>query len=389
MTQRSKGLTRAKEIYRDRSRRVKELKTEGKKIIGYLCLYPPLEMMTALGLVPYRIFGDMRESITAADRGLPVSFCPFARSCLDLGMKGKYDFLDGMVMAHACDPVEKTAHVWELFIKHPYFYFMDVPAATRKRDVGVFKGELETLRETLESFVGEKLSSEELKKSIKIHNEQRVLVRKLYELRRPDPPLISGTETLQTIKAVMSIPVEEGNGLLREVITEVKQRRDGPQKKAARLLIWGSVIDDVSLIEMIERAGANVVIDDTCVGTRAYWTDVELTEDPLDGLAYHYLAEIKCPRTFVEAAHGEIRKDHMADLESRFSYLKDCAEGWNVNAVILQSVKYCEDHGFEVPELKYYLDSLGLPNTYLEHDYAEGSLAPLRTRVEAFLEVIG
>jgi len=111
LSQNSHGLARARDIYKNREQRAKELKQSGKKIMGYLCIYPPLEMMTALGLVPYRVFGDMREAITEADRGLPVSFCPFVRSCLDLGMKHEYDFLDGVVATHVCDAMEKTAHV--------------------------------------------------------------------------------------------------------------------------------------------------------------------------------------------------------------------------------------------------------------------------------------
>ena len=79
----------------------------------------------------------------------------------------------------------------------------------------------------------------------------------------------------------------------------------------------------------------------------------------------------------------------MADLESRYSYLKDYIKEWNVNGVLLQSVRYCDTHGYEVPAVRDYLDRLALPSTYLEHDYSQGSLAPLRTRVQAFLEVLG
>jgi len=89
------GLSRAKEIYQDRTSRVRELKAEGKKVIGYLDIFPVLEMLTALDLVPYRILGDMSEPITKADTCLPTVVCPFLRSVMDLGLKGKYDFLDG------------------------------------------------------------------------------------------------------------------------------------------------------------------------------------------------------------------------------------------------------------------------------------------------------
>jgi len=188
----------------------------------------------------------------------------------------------------------------------------------------------------------------------------------------------------------MSVPVEEGNELLRQVISEVKQRKDGPPGKPARLLVWGSVIDDIAFIDMIESVGANVVMDDTNVGSRAYFPQVELTDDPLDGLAYRYLVGLKSPRTFRETVLSETnKKDYMADLESRFGYLKDYAKEWNVNGIILEVLRYCDIHGYEVPGLKDYLDSIGLPNIYLEHDYSQAALEPLKTRVQAFLEVIG
>ena len=387
--ERSQGLTRVKELYQDRSRRAEELKAEGKKVMGYLCIYPVLEMMTALDLAPYRILGDMREPITKADACLPTIVCPFLRSCLDLGLKGNYDFLDGVVMAHICDVGEKTAHIWRTFLNPLYFHFIDTPHTVHQAAQKQHKELLKDFKKTLELLTGKELSPGRLKEAIKAHNQQRALVRELYDLRKPDPPLISGTETLQVMVALMSIPVDEGINLLRQVISEVKERKDGPPKKPARLLTWGSIIDDIALIEMIEGLGANLVIDDTCVGSRAYFSDVELTDDPLDGLAYRYLVELKCPRTFREATFGETKKDYMVDLESRFGYLRDYAKEWNVNGVILQSVRYCDTHGYEVPGVKDYLDSIGLPNIYLEHDYSQAALAPLRTRVQAFLEVIG
>jgi bcr-type benzoyl-CoA reductase subunit C len=389
MTQGSKGLAKAKEVYEDRSRRVKELKAEGRKIIGYPCIYVPLEMMTALDLVPYRIYGDMREPITEADRGLQTAFCAIMRSCLDLGLKGKYDFLDGFVAAHSCDPQEKAVRVWASLIEHPYVHFLDVPGTLQAGSWQYFKGQLAALKKTLESFTGKIITQTRLREAIEAHNLQRALVRELYDLRKPDPPLISGAETLQVVKALTSIPVEEGNELLRQVITEVKKRKNGPQKKPARLLVWGNTMDDIAHVETIEGDEANIVMDDHCGGSRAYRTDVELTEDLLDGLTDYYLVKLIPPRTFRVAVLGETKKDWAADLESRFGYIGEYIKGWDVNGVIMQLVRYCDPHGFEQPAIKDYFDSLGIPNTYLEHDYSEGALAPLRTRVQGFLEVIG
>ena len=380
----SRGLARAKQIYQNRDKRARELKAQGKRIMGYLCCYPPLEMLTAADFVPYRIFGEMGEAITRADAYLPTVVCPLLRSAFDLGLKGSYDFLDGLVGAHICDVGAHIPHLWRHYMKPPYVYFMDMPHVVHRESLAFFKQILTSFKSDLEGFSSKQISQQRLKEEISAHNELRALVRQLYDLRKEDPPLLSGSETLQVVKALMSIPLEDGAELLKETIAEVKQRKHGPQRQAARLLIWGSPIDNVALLEAIESLGANVVMDDTCVGSRFYWPYVEPSADPLDGLVSRYLVEIKCPRTFRDA-----KESYQADLENRFSYLEDYAKEWKVNGVILQSMRYCDTHGYEVPAVKHYLEGVGLPALFLEHEYTMIALAPLRTRVQAFLEMIG
>ena len=384
------GLNRAKEICQDRAVSARELKAGGRKIIGYLDIFPVLEMMTALDLVPYRLLGDINEPITRADTCLPTVVCPFLRSVMDLGLKGKYDFLDGVVMAHGCEVSEKTAHIWRIYLDPPYAHFLDTPHTTHPSARQQFKTLLKYFKETLEVFTGKELSTEKLREAIKIHNRQRALVRELYHLRKPDPPLVSGVETVQVLIALASLPVAEGNELLKQVIGEVKQRKNGPPGKPARLMVWGSIIDNTALIDLMESIGANVVMDDTSLGSRAYFPPVEPTDDPLDGLAHRYLVALNSPRTFRETILNKInKKDYLTDLENRFGYLKDYAREWSVNGVILQVLRYCDIHGYEVPGLSDYLGHIGLPGIYLEHDYGKAALAQLRTRVQAFLEIIG
>ena len=382
MVEPSKGLLRAQEIYQDRSKRVLELQEQGKKIMGYICIYPVQEMMTALDIVPYRIFGDMREPITMADSYIPAVNCPFLRSCLDLGLKEKYSFLDGIVTTHICDVGSSLSSIWNYTVRTPFSYHIDTPHTLHETSLEQEKGLLQDYRKALENFTGQKMTTEKLQEAIRINRE-------LYDLKKQDPPLISGVETIRVIKAIQSLPVDEGNELLQEVISEVKGRDDGPQKKSARLLVWGSILDDTALMEMIEGLDANVVMDDTCVGSRAHFDDVELTDDLLDGLSRHYLMDIKCPRTFKTRDYNDVRKDYMTDLEFRFSYLSDYAREWKADGVVMESVRYCDTHGYDVPSVRDYLDSVSIPSIYLEHDYTEGVLAPLRTRVQGFLEIIG
>ena len=388
MSGKSEGLSRAREIYLNHSRRARELKATGKKIIGYPCVYVPLEMLTALDVVPYQTCGDMREPVTEADRALPHSFCPVMRSYLDCALKGKNDFLDGMVTAHSCDPQEKTARVWESYTHYDYFHFIDIPITIRPEALEYLRSQLDDFRKTLEAFTGKQLSEDRLEAAIKSHNRQRALVRELYELTKPSPPLISGTETVQVLKALTGLPVSEGNDLLTEAISEAKNRSGGPDKQAVRLLIWGGTVDNIDIMQIFE-AKANVVMNESCGGVRAYRGGVKLTTDPLEGLADYYLNEITCARTFRQATPGETGKDYLRDLQSRFGYFKGVVRDWKINGAIMLLVRYCDPFAFEMPSLKDYFDSIGVPSTYIEYDYTTGALAPMRTRVEAFLETIG
>ena len=387
MLEGSQGIARAKDLYRDRFRRAKELKEEGRKILGYICLHAPVEMMTALQIIPFRMLGDIYETPTEVDRFLPRAFCPFVRSVFDLSLKGKYDFLDGMLLVHSCDAMERTGRIWESVVDHHYFHFMDLPTKVSERHQNFFREGLDDFKKTLEELTGKELSFKELKKAIESHNEQRRLVRSLYEITEKVPPKISGSEILQVIGAITSIPVEEGNKLLREVLAEIGKRKSG-KLKGPRILVWGSVLDHPAFVEMIEDLGAHVVIDDLCTGTRGYWVDVKLDGDLLSSLAYYYLVELRCPRTFKEAPSDGKRKDYSADLEERFSYLREFTKTWKVDGAILQSVKYCDCHGFEVPQVKDYFNSFGIPSFVLEHNYMIADREILKTRVEAFLEIL-
>jgi benzoyl-CoA reductase/2-hydroxyglutaryl-CoA dehydratase subunit BcrC/BadD/HgdB len=50
--------------------------------------------------------------------------------------------------------------------------------------------------------------------------------------------------------------------------------------------------------------------------------------------------------------------------------------------------KYCDPFGFEVSARKAFIDSLGIPALYLEDEYSSGTIGQLRTRIQAFAEML-
>lgn len=372
------GLSKAQQIYSNRSKRAGELKVLGKKVIGHYCCHVPREIFTAAGLVSHRITGDIKESITKADEHLETIMCPLMRSTFDLALKGRYDFLDGLVVPHTCDNVERMLLMWHNYVPREFSHYLNVPHMTYPSSFDFFREELKLFAKKVGEYVGEEISDAALKEAIILHNENRALLRQLYQLRKQDPPLLTGGEALQIVMAGMIIPVEEHNQILREVIAEVKERPNKPSAQNARVLVYASEIDNSAFVDLVEQTGGNVVMDDQCIGSRTFWHEVKITEDPYQALAECYLGEIHCPRTY---------RPGLSAAE-RFQYIVDYTKEFNVNSVILYVTRFCDTHELDVPAIRDVLQAKGLPVLHIEDDYSATTIGQLKTRVQAFLEMV-
>ncbi len=381
---RTDGLALAEKYYAEYGSRARELKAEGRKVIGYLSALGPLEILTAAGVVPIRLKGTVSEPITKADAYMETIACPFIRNVFDSTLKGKFSFIDGMVMPHQCDSTDKTNNEWRYNLGLPYWHFLNVPHLTDDSSVNFFKSVLGVFIKSLERFTGREITPAALASAVAAHNDNRRAVRALYDLRKADPPLISGTEMMKVLVAAMSLPVDESTSLIRSVTEEIKQRpAPANGRPASRLMLIGDQIDDVAIPQIIEAAGARLVTDDISIGGKIYWSDVDATPDPLTGIAERYLRKLKLPTTFV--SEGDTYDEN---LEARFGHVRRRIKEFNVNAVILFVYKYCDPYGFEVPSIKGFIESAGTPVLYLEDEYSTSTLGRMKTRVEAFLEMI-
>lgn len=379
----SASLTRVDDLYRDRGMRARELRDQGERIMGYLCSLTPVEIITAARLVPFRIMGSRSEPITVADKHLEVIACPYTRSILDMALKGEYDFLDGFVTPHACDNIVKLYDIVSHNMDHAFAHFINVPHTLSAPSFKFLEAELAMFRRSLERYTGHKITDDDVRDAVRLHAAQRQLVRQLYGFRKSSPPLISGGEMIKTMLAVVSLPVSEANSLLEELISEVRTREIHHERRKARLMIAGVANNDATFVEAVEELGANVVVDDLCFGTKPYWYDVDITGNPLAGLARSYLDKVNCPRTYRESPGS-----HEADLENRFGYIRRLAKEFDVDGIIAYRLIYCDTHAFDAPDLREYLRSQGLPVLFIEEGYPTVSLGKLRTQTQAFLETM-
>jgi len=382
MEKHNRALELVQKYYSQYGLRARELKASGKKIIGYLTAMGPLEILTAAGVVPFRLKGNVSEAITKGDAFMETIVCPFVRNVFDAAIKGKYDFLDGMVLPHQCDSIDRTSDVWSYNLQLPYFHFLNVPHMTGDPSFEFMKEILRIFISTLEGLTGTKITSESLSQAIKVHNENRRLIRELYNLRKLNPPLISGTEMMKVLVAAMSLPVDESSTLIESVIKEAKQRGLSDNGRRTRVMLIGDQIDDVTLAEIIEGSGAWLVMDDISIGAKMYWADADVDVEPIHAIAERILRKMKLPTL----AESGVTYDE--SLETRFGHLKSHIKEFGVDAAILFIYKYCDPYGFDVPAVKGYIESTGTPVLYIEDEYSTSSLGRTKTRIEAFLEMV-
>ena len=371
--------------YKDYGVRAKELKKEGKKFIGYVCSFVPLEIITAAGCIPFRVRGNIHEPITKGDTLLETIVCPYYRSVFDLSVKGKYVFLSGIVIPHGCDSMVRSYSAWSYSLPYSYFHFVNIPSVCVESSFEFFGAELNAFRKSLEKFVGKAITDDDLARAIRIHNDNRDKVRALYEFRKADPPLISGTELTMMLTVGSSLPIGEFNTLLDQVLAEIGKRKKSHLNKGPRIFMDGACIDNIELIKLVEELGGNVVADTICNGARDYFPRTDEGGNPIDALAHRYLDKINCPKTYRENKTGTFE----GDMASRFGDIGAYAQEFKVNGAILYVYKYCDPFGFEVPARKAYYQSINVPLLHLEDVYSAGTMGQLRTRVQAFLEMIG
>jgi len=371
--------------YNDYGARAKQLSDEGKKIIGYVCSFVPIEIIEASGAIPFRVRGDIHEPVTIGDTLLETIVCPYYRSCFDLSLKGKYAFLSGLVIPHGCDSMVRSYSVWSYSLPYSYFHFVNIPSVCVESSFEFFREELNTFRKSLEKFLGRPIAEDDLAQAIRRRNAYREKVKALYGLRSEEPPLISGTELTQVLTVCGGLPVDEAMSLIDKVLAGIEERKGSHRKKGPRILIDGACLDNIELIKLVEELGGHVVADTICNGARDQLPKTNEEEDPIAALSERYLDKVNCPKTYRENRSGTFE----GDIASRFGDIGRYAREFRVDGAILYLYRYCDPFGFEVPARKAYYKSINVPLLHLEDVYSAGTVGQLRTRIQAFLEMIG
>jgi bcr-type benzoyl-CoA reductase subunit C len=345
----------------------------GRPVVGYFCSYTPEEIIWAAGALPMRVFGSGAR-VTLADAHLQAYSCSLVRGALEDGLAGQLGFLDGMVFPHTCDSIQRLSDIWRMNLGTGFHLDavlpvkLDTPSARE-----YLAAVLEKFRRELGGHLDREVGPAALASAVADYAHLREGMANLYALRRERPGALSSRDLHTVTRAAMVMDRREMGAHLETVLAEAREAVEKPVLPLKRLVLSGGLCSMPDLYGIIEEAGAWVVDDDLCTGSRFFEGRVAVTADPLQGLARRYAERAVCP-----AKHR--------DLRGRGLGLVERVRRAGAHGVIFLLLKFCDPHAFDYPYMKGLLEEAGIPSLLLEVEDRLPAEGQFRTRCEAFVE---
>ena len=367
--------------------RIKELndsRKAGKKVVGAFCIYAPEELAYAADATMVGLCGGADFSIPDAEAIIPHNLCPLIKSFYGFKLNKTCPYFqtsDLVIGETTCDGKKK---VYELLNELISTYVIEIPHKPDTQQGKEFwLKEVEAFKAKMEELTGNTITAEKLKASIELINNKRKALKRLSDLRQNNPSPISGLDALLIYQISFNDdPVRftaKVNELCDELDERVKNGVDVAPKDAPRLMISGCpmAIPNWKLHSIVQEAGAIVVTEESCVGTR-YFTDlVEPKSDSLDDMLWAIVEK-----------YSKISCACFTPNDRRIQSVRDLAKQFRADGVIYYTLQNCHDYNVEGVKVDRALKSENIPMLKIETDYAMGDATQIKTRVEAFLEII-
>jgi benzoyl-CoA reductase/2-hydroxyglutaryl-CoA dehydratase subunit BcrC/BadD/HgdB len=360
---------------------MKNLKEQGRGVVGTFCGYVPVELFLAAGLTPVGICSSSDETIGLAEKFLPRNLCPLIKASFGFAITDKCPYMyfsDLVVGETTCDGKIK---MYELLGKIKDVHVMELPH-TQHRDSSktLWLGEIRRLKARVEEQFKVEIREENLRRAIAERNRERALLKELYELCTLTPPPMTGLEQLRILYGVQfKFDHDEKVRELEETIGRIKTEYDSGKrpvpKTAKRIVVTGCPMGGVTekFTRIIEEQGGVVVVYENCTGAKQMDRQVDESGDPFEALRDYYLA-IGC--------------SVMTPNPNRLELLGRLCDQFAADGVIEMTLQSCHTYEIETHTVREFLKTRGIPFLSLETDYSTGDTEQLKTRIAAFIEML-
>ena len=361
---------------------------DGKLALGYSCYYVPEVLLNLDGCFSVRMRAPGIADTAIATYYMSEKTCTYSRSLLERAIEGGFNFLSALISTETCGMMHRSHEHFEMlhlvsdvndrfFVSH-----IDSPFVTKDYAVKHYERQLQKhVLDKLSDVYGVDTSEEKLLQAIEKHNEVCRVVTAIGDLRKQENPPLTGYE-FHLIELVSECcPQDLILPYLKETLEELQTRQpDETPWYRVRVVLGGGENDDPAFTKMIEDAGAFVVADRYCFGSLPGREEITVREGEtaLGAIARHYIETNQCPRFM-----------NPEKVQGRKQYLKQLADDYHADGLIVQQMKFCEYWEYERMYCQHVMEpDYGLPCMGIEKEYVNVSTGQLRTRFQAFVEAL-
>ncbi len=372
------------EIHGVRPAELIEHQKQGGKVFGTFCVYVPDEVIFAAGAIATGLCGGSQFWVPGGEKVLPANTCPLIKASVGARLDRTCPFFriaDMFIGETTCDGKKKA---WEILNQDVPVYVMDLPQMKRAKDVAAWEDEIRLLIGKVEEFTGNKITPEALADAIRLINDKRAALARLYKARQSSPVPISGKDALLVTQIAFYDDPARNAAMVNKLCDELDRRIASGvgvfPASAPRIMITGSpmAIPNWKLHHIIETGGAPVVVEESCTGIRYFEHQVDGSQVTLDG-------QVKA----LASRYMQINCACFTPNPGRIEDILRLVKEYRVDGVIDYSLQFCNLYATESYLVQQALKEAGVPVLHLETDYSEQDFGQLRTRVEAFLEMLG
>ncbi|TRO52745.1 2-hydroxyacyl-CoA dehydratase [Candidatus Bathyarchaeota archaeon] len=373
-----------------REKEIRTAKEQGKKVIGYMCLHAPIELILAADAIPVRVNSGWYDASKLGDRIVPVEVCPMVRSTIGAKMIALSPYLelsDALISVLTCDGMTKLG---EILSDYKPVWAMTVPRVKDStQSIRLWNEEIKAVKAQIEALTGNKIKGKQLKSAIERTQKATKAFRRLQELRK-GPPVIMGRDAMLVNQTYMWDDIdrwtEKTEALCDELEKRVSQKKWACPPDTPRVMVTGTPMiwpDNWKVPTLVEEANPQgiLVADELCSSERILYDPVGVDEwsmnDMLNAIGERYLMASTCPCFTSEDGN-----------EDRINWLLTKINDWNIQGVIYYVVRGCMLYAMEYTRVKKVLDGKNIPVYYLDTEYTREDVGQMKTRVEAFLEML-
>ena len=368
---------------KDRPAHLEKAKKSGVKIVGYFPgSYVPEELIYASGAIPLCLVdGGSSLPVEAASSVLPRIACPFVRAQageMILKRNPYYGMLDMVVAPITCQHLKKVAEIWD-YLGDIEVFKLGIPHRyDGALELDYFITRLNALKDRLQTLTGNQITNDKIAGAIELYNRMRELLKKISLTRRSSSLPISALDFVRLNHASFYAEPNFMVEVLDSVYQKLSKSDQDNAVEAPRLLLVGPNIanGDYGILELVESAGGEIVVEEVCEGIRYYWQSVDNKGDLIRSLARGYLQE-RLPCAFM-------RYSSKKRLDFALKLIKD----FNVSGVIWYELLYCETYDSESYFFAQKLNEHNIPMLKLESEYGAASVGQFQIRIDAFIELI-